>query len=132
MKTASQIWNLVDNNHYLSIMSTLTISLIQTSIYWEDVDKNLNMLEEKINSLSGKTEVVVLPEMFSTGFTMNPQNVAETIGGKTMKWMKLLSKKNRLIIMNEMKYPYKRIRRQDIASALHPDYMDGSFLYPKH
>ena len=79
-------------------MSTLTLSIVQTSIYWEDVDKNLKMLEEKINSLSGKTEVVILPEMFSTGFTMKPQNVAETIDGKTMEWMRSLSINNRLII----------------------------------
>ncbi|MEO5991869.1 MAG: amidohydrolase [Ferruginibacter sp.] len=79
-------------------MSTLTISLIQTSIFWEDIDKNLIMLEQKINSLSGKTEVVVLPEMFSTGFTMQPELVAETMDGKTMGWLKSISKKNRLIV----------------------------------
>ena len=79
-------------------MSTLTISLIQTSIFWEDVDKNLEMLEKKINSLSGKTEIVVLPEMFSTGFTMQPEKVAETMDGKTMTWLKNISEKNRLIV----------------------------------
>lgn len=83
-------------------MSTLKISLIQTSIYWEDVDKNLKMLEDKINFLSGKTEIVVLPEMFSSGFTMDPQIVAETISGKTVEWMKSLSKKNRLIITGSL------------------------------
>lgn len=83
-------------------MATLTISIIQTFIFWEDVDKNLKMLEEKINSLSGKTEVVVLPEMFSTGFSMNPENIAETMDGKTIEWLKNTSSQKRLLLTGSL------------------------------
>ena len=83
-------------------MATLTISIIQTFIFWEDVDKNLKMLEEKINSLSGKIEVVVLPEMFSTGFSMNPENIAETMDGKAIEWLKNISSEKRLLLTGSL------------------------------
>jgi len=54
-------------------MSAVTFTLIQTSLHWEDKKANLQMLEEKINSIKEKTQVVILPEMFSTGFSMKPE-----------------------------------------------------------
>ena len=95
-------------------MSSLTISTIQTNLFWEDKSSNLAMLEEKINSLRHKTEVVILPEMFSTGFTMNAASMAEKMNGPTVDWMKNMSKENRviltgsLIIEEENKY-YNRL-----------------------
>lgn len=79
-------------------MSTLTITGIQTKLHWEDPAANLNMLEEKINSIKEKTEVVLLPEMFSTGFSMNPQALAETMEGETVKWMKRKAAEKKIII----------------------------------
>ena len=49
-------------------MSTLTITLIQTNLNWEDKPANLAMLEQRIMGIKERTELVVLPEMFSTGF----------------------------------------------------------------
>lgn len=69
-------------------MSALLITTIQTNLHWEDKIANLQMLEEKISSISIKTEVVVLPEMFSTGFSMKPEELAETMEGETVQWMK--------------------------------------------
>lgn len=72
------------------------------------------MLEEKIDSLSSKTEIVVLPEMFSTGFSMQPKLFAETMDGEGVEWMKRVSKENgviltgSLIIEEEGKY-YNRL-----------------------
>ena len=79
-------------------MSTLTVSTIQTNLHWENKAANLQMLEEKINSLYGKTELVVLPEMFSTGFSMRPEALAETMEGETLQWMKRVSAANRIIL----------------------------------
>ncbi len=79
-------------------MSTLTISTIQTNLHWEDKAANLLMLEEKINSLRQKTEVVILPEMFTTGFSMNAAALAETMDGDTVKWMTKVSAENRVIV----------------------------------
>ncbi|CAN5772426.1 amidohydrolase [soil metagenome] len=79
-------------------MSTLTVTTIQTALYWEDKDANLQQLEEKINAIGGKSEVVILPEMFSTGFSMRTKELAETMEGNTVAWMKELAAKNKIIL----------------------------------
>ena len=79
-------------------MSTITISLVQTDLIWEGKESNLRMLEKKIAGLSGETEVVILPEMFSTGFSMNAAALAEKMDGDTIRWMKKMSSENRLIL----------------------------------
>jgi len=76
---------------------SLTITLIQTAIHWEDRSANLKMFEEKINSI-GKTEIVFLPETFSTGFSMQPQPLAETMEGDTVNWMKRIAAKKGIIL----------------------------------
>jgi predicted amidohydrolase len=79
-------------------MSSLSITLIQTSLHWEDRTANLQMLEEKINSIKEKTEVVLLPEMFSTGFSMKPEELAETMEGPTVQWMKRVAAERKIIL----------------------------------
>lgn len=79
-------------------MSSITITAIQTNLFWEDKEANLRMFEEKIRSIKDKTEVIVLPEMFSTGFSMNTEKLAEKMDGPTINWMKELSKEKRAII----------------------------------
>ena len=79
-------------------MSTLTITTIQTNLFWEDKRANLQMLEDKINSITEKTELVILPEMFSTGFSMNPSALAETMDGETIAWMKTIAAKKGIIL----------------------------------
>ena len=79
-------------------MSTLTITGIQTILHWEDPAANLKMLEEKINNISTKTEIVILPEMFSTGFSMKPDELAETMDGETVKWMKRIAAAKKIIL----------------------------------
>ena len=79
-------------------MSTLTITTIQTNLAWENKVANLQLLEKKINELEEKTEIVILPEMFSTGFSMQPQLFAETMEGETVQWMKEVSAKNKIIL----------------------------------
>jgi len=68
--------------------SHLKISLLQTYLYWHDIDANLAMLEEKIWQIEEKTDIIVLPEMFSTGFTNDAQALAEPMNSKTFRWMK--------------------------------------------
>ena len=79
-------------------MQPLTITIIQTNLFWEDKTANLNMLQQKIEGIKEKTEVVILPEMFSTGFSMKPENLAETMEGNTIQWMKEVASKNRIIL----------------------------------
>jgi predicted amidohydrolase len=68
-------------------MSTLKITSFQSYLFWENIDKNLQNLGLRLNSIREKTDLIILPEMFNTGFTMNPSEFAEEMGGKTMKWM---------------------------------------------
>jgi len=79
-------------------MSTLTITGIQTNLHWEDKVANLKMFEEKILSINQPTEIVMLPEMFSTGFSMKPEKLAETMDGETVNWMKRIAAKKKIIL----------------------------------
>lgn len=79
-------------------MSTLTITSIQTNLYWENKADNLHMFSEKINSIPEHTEIVVLPEMFATGFSMKPEQLAETMDGQTLQWMKETAAGNKIIL----------------------------------
>lgn len=79
-------------------MSAITFSLIQANLFWEDKASNLNALEEKISSIKEKTQVVVLPEMFSTGFSMNPEELAEKMDGETVQWMKKVAGEKKIIL----------------------------------
>lgn len=56
------------------------------------------MLEKKIASVKGKMQVVVLPEMFSTGFSMKPESLAESMDGETVRWMRRIAAENRVIV----------------------------------
>jgi omega-amidase len=79
-------------------MSNLTITIIQSNLLWEERSANLRMLEKKIAGIEGGKEIVVLPEMFSTGFSMKPELLAETMEGETILWMKKLSRENNIIL----------------------------------
>lgn len=78
--------------------NTLSITVIQSALHWEDKAANLDMFEEKIRGMSQKTEIVVLPEMFSTGFSMRPSALAETMEGETVQWMKRIAAEKKIIL----------------------------------
>jgi predicted amidohydrolase len=79
-------------------MHALSVTLIQTALYWEDKNRNLAMLEDKIMGIDEKTNLVILPEMFSTGFSMRPTVLAETMDGQTIEWMKKISNAKKIIV----------------------------------
>ena len=60
------------------------------------------MLEEKILSIKDKTQVVILPEMFSTGFSMKPEELAETMDGDTIQWMKRVAAEKKIILTGSL------------------------------
>ncbi len=79
-------------------MQPLTITLIQTDLHWENKAANLLMLEKKIKSIDTKTELVILPEMFSTGFSMKPELLAETMEDETVNWMKRMAAEMKIVL----------------------------------
>lgn len=69
-------------------MSDLRVTLVQSMLHWEDAAANRAMFSEKLAVLKGTTDLIVLPEMFSTGFSMRSTELAETMSGPTVAWMK--------------------------------------------
>jgi omega-amidase len=69
----------------------IRIALVQTDLHWEDKIANLAMLEEKIWGLKGKADLIILPEMFPTGFSMDASKLAEPMNLTVCKWMKQLA-----------------------------------------
>ena len=82
--------------------SFLKTALVQSNLVWENTLQNRLNFTSKIESLSGKADLVVLPELFTSGFTMQPENVAETMDGETINWLKELTKKFNLAITGSL------------------------------
>ncbi len=94
--------------------NNLTVSCIQTELAWKNVDKNLNQFANKLDHLPADSELVILPEMFTTGFTMDAVKMAEKMDGKSFNWMKEQSKRIEKIligsiIIEENKKYYNRL-----------------------
>jgi len=81
---------------------TLQIALIQSSLVWENPEKNRNKFLKKIDTLSSDVDLIILPEMFTTGFTMQPQNIAIKEGGITLDWMQNLAQKKDAALMGSI------------------------------
>ncbi|MFK7908805.1 MAG: amidohydrolase [Chitinophagales bacterium] len=77
---------------------SLRITLIQSPLVWENVDANLQHFDQVLSSLQNPTDLIVLPEMFNTGFTMNAAQVAEKMGGKTHLWLQKKAKELQAVI----------------------------------
>ena len=73
-------------------MSTLSVRLIQTNLFWEDKAANLNHLEKEICSSNQHVDLIVLPEMFTSGFSMSASSLAEEMDGNTVQWMTRIAK----------------------------------------
>jgi omega-amidase len=68
-------------------MEDLKVTIIQANLQWENKHSNMQLFSQRIGSISEKTDLIVLPEMFTTGFSMKPQEFAEAMDGPTVEWM---------------------------------------------
>ncbi len=88
----------------------MEIAIIQTKLVWENPKLNRIQFEYKINTISQAVDLIVLPEMFSTGFTMFPKDLAESMNGETVEWMQKIAKSKQtaicgsIIIIENSKY----------------------------
>ena len=73
--------------------TNLTVAAIQTKLFWEDPEKNYAHLEGHIKGIPDEADLIILPEMFTTGFTMAAEKWAETLEGDTVKWLRFWTKK---------------------------------------
>jgi predicted amidohydrolase len=92
----------------------LRIALIQTSLVWEDPSQNRMLIAEKINAINQAVDLIVLPEMFTTGFTMQAKKFAEEISGETFEFLKKWAKEKDSVIcgsfiMKENEHYYNRL-----------------------
>ena len=76
----------------------LRVALIQSDLIWESPAANRKQFEEKINILDEDIDLIILPEMFTTGFTMNASDVAETMKGETVQWLQNLAQEKSIAI----------------------------------
>jgi len=91
----------------------LNITILQSDLVWENASENRKNFETKINAITIPTDIIVLPEMFTTGFAMQPEHLAETMDGATVHWMLKLAKATNSaicgsIIISENKQYYNR------------------------
>lgn len=94
-------------------MENLSVTTIQTDLYWENIEANLEMFEGYFEKIAN-TALIILPEMFTTGFTMNASKLAEAMDGKTIKWLQYHAQKKKSvitgsIIIHENDYYFNRL-----------------------
>lgn len=95
-------------------MDKLKIALIQADLVWENPIQNRLNFTNKIESITESTDIFILPEMFTTGFTMNAREFAESMEGETVNWMLSIAQKNNSaiigsIIISEANHFYNRL-----------------------
>ena len=79
-------------------MENLRVSLVQTKLIWEDPLANLSNLATLIEPLQNKTDIVILPEMFTTGFSMRSKELAEPMDGPTIHWLRKQAEKLNAVV----------------------------------
>ncbi len=105
----------------------IRVTLIQSNLIWESPEDNRKIFENKIQSIGQETDLIVLPEMFSTGFSMNAAQLAEPMNGKTMEWMHSMANTTKavvtgsLIIEENKKYFNRLIWMHPNGSCSHYD-----------
>jgi len=83
-------------------MENLKVTVFQGYLFWEKIDQNLQNIELRLGNIREKTDLIILPEMFNTGFTMNAAELAEPMGGKTMQWMHKIAKQFDCVITGSL------------------------------
>ena len=76
----------------------LNITIVQSDLIWENVDANLNNFTKKLENITD-TDLIVLPEMFNTSFSMKSKELAEKADGKSLKWLQNLAKEKQSAVV---------------------------------
>lgn len=80
----------------------LRTTLLQIPLVWENAAANRRAISEKTAGLEGKTDLLVLPEMYTTGFTMKPQGLSESMDGLSLSWMEDLASRLDAVVMGSL------------------------------
>lgn len=103
-------------------MANLRVSLVQTDLVWENPSANCAQLEEKLAALGGSTDVVVLPEMFATGFSMS-ETGAEIGKGPALQWMQVQANRLGALVIGSLKVK----QQSSFYNRLYAVHPDGSY-----
>ena len=76
----------------------LRVTIVQTELHWQDAEANRSMFSEKLATAAPPTDLIVLPEMFTTGFSMNAEGLAEEAEGTTLDWMRQEAQKYNAVV----------------------------------
>ena len=104
---------------------SLSIGFIQADLYWENADANLAMFEEEIWQLKDETDVIILPEMFTTGFSMDAARLAEPMKTRTFRWMKQIAAQRESLVIGS----YIIKEQTTYRNRLFCVYPDGQYQY---
>ncbi|WP_187264527.1 amidohydrolase [Pontibacter beigongshangensis] len=83
-------------------MQDLTVTIVQTALHWQDAAQNRQMFADKLAAAAPKTDLIVLPEMFTTGFSMNAPELAEAPAGETLAWMQQQAKTHNAVLTGSL------------------------------
>ena len=106
-------------------MKDLKISIIQSDLFWENIEANLAHFEEKMWAIQDDVDLIILPEMFSTGFTMNVERLSEPPNFKTFRWMLQMAGQKKAVIMGS----YIVKESNNYFNRLYAVYPDETFRY---
>jgi len=101
-------------------MQDLTISLVQADLFWENKPANLNQFDSLFSQVTQPTDLIVLPEMFNTGFSMQAAALAEDMSGSTIQWMKEKAKQYHSTLIGSLIIRENGIYFNRLIAA-HPD-----------
>ena len=82
--------------------NVLKVAVIQTHLIWENPEENRRLLNDKINAITKPVNLIILPELFTSGFTMNATAMAETMSGETINWLKNKAKEKQAAIIGSL------------------------------
>lgn len=105
--------------------SDLEVGLIQSKLHWEDADANRVMFEEKLEKLPQTTDLAILPEMFTTGFSMHPESLAEPHLGQSFEWMQHMAERNHMVVTGSLIIK----ENNNYYNRLYVVFPDGSHKY---
>ena len=106
-------------------MSQLQFTLIQAALAWEDKEANRKHFTQLIQAHAQPGEIVVLPETFTTGFSMNSEGLDESMSGTTLEWMRMIAKEFRIILTGSF-FVQEEHRKYNRLVWMQPD---GQFGY---
>ncbi len=83
-------------------MQKLNVTIVQSPLHWENPEANLAMFTEKLNLLQELTDLIVLPEMFTTGFAVERAHIAEEPEGQGFQWLRKMAAEKKAVICGSL------------------------------